>query len=1117
MAITKTYDLDMCPGGVPLTVHMSQYDSDFTLVFNLYASSGDFSISAGSTVQVRGTKRDGNGYSVDAYLNITGRKVTVTGDAQMTAIAGKQVFELTIKRDDKELNTANFILDVERAALDKDTLPSGSKIRELVNVIDNSDEIINAGKQYEESQKAMEECAAQTAADRKAVAQMKEDVYEHGELIRKIATDADRVAAEAMEAATNADNEASEAQNNIDQIKKNTDTLRLTLEGKVDGAFVEQGYLYLTSSNEVVAGPLGPFSGTGGGGTGGTSGNNAVLTVANASGWLSKTVADGSECTIKLNWTSEEDGLPTGNGTMKVSVNGAVKAMMDIAQGIVSLDISKYLSAGSNIVRVTISDIYSNSRTVNFSVTDVVLTISSSFDASQVYTSTILFPYTPVGAVAKTIHFILDGKETGTASTSVSNRQMNYSIPAQAHGGHTLRCYFDAEINGETVRSNELYYEFIAIDPLSAEPVIVSSFHEEVVAQYTTVPFSFTVYDPASLTAQVQLYINDRLVSTQTVDRKEHTYAYRADDTGILTFKAVSGEASKEIRVTVTESDIQARAETENLVLYLPAAGRSNDEEKKTEWKYGNISAALSGFNYKSDGWVSDADGVDVLRLLGNAKVTIPYQPFQSDFRSSGKTIEVEFATRNVLDYDTEIMSCMSGGRGFTLTAQKALFKSEQSEISTQYKEDDHVRISFVVEKRSENRLIYIYINGIMSGAVQYPSDDDFMQKKAVGITIGSSKCTTDIYCIRVYDNDLTRSQILDNWIADTQVVDDLVARYRRNSVYDEYGNVTIAKLPSGLPYMVITCPELPQYKGDKKTVSIEYTDPLTPSNSFTAEGVEANVQGTSSQYYPRKNYKIKFKKGLTLGNGTHAEKYALRSGSIPTNQFCLKADVASSEGANNVELVRLYNEACPYKTPAQEQDSRVRQGIDGFPIVVFWNDGNTVSFVGKYNFNLDKGTAEEYGFTDGDESWEILNNTSDRVLWKSDDFTSVITDADGNSTPAWLSDFEARFPDTDPAYTDCAQLQEFASFLKLTDRDQATGETLPEPVTYGEGDDAVTYESDTAEYRLAKFRNEAGNYMELDSALFYYLYTEIFLLVDSRAKNAFPSFIGSTVTAEEV
>ena len=148
-----------------------------------------------------------------------------------------------------------------------------------------------------------------------------------------------------------------------------------------------------------------------------------------------------------------------------------------------------------------------------------------------------------------------------------------------------------------------------------------------------------------------------------------------------------------------------------------------------------------------------------------------------------------------------------------------------------------------------------------------------------------------------------------------------------------------------------------------------------------------------------------------------------------------------------------------------------------------------------KYNFNNDKGTEEVFGLVSGDESWEIRNNTSDRVIWKNDNYTG----------DDWLNDFEARYPDTDPAYTNAVQLSSFASWAKSTDRTTATGDALPSPVTY----DGVTYTNDTAEYRLAKFKAEAPNYMEIDSALFYYLFTELFLMVDSRAKNAFPSFMG--------
>ena len=265
----------------------------------------------------------------------------------------------------------------------------------------------------------------------------------------------------------------------------------------------------------------------------------------------------------------------------------------------------------------------------------------------------------------------------------------------------------------------------------------------------------------------------------------------------------------------------------------------------------------------------------------------------------------------------------------------------------------------------------------------------------------------------------------------------------------------------------------------------------MNSARCFTFENAQFDVQGTSSQYYKRKNYKAKFKNGFVMANGTRAGAYAVSTGGIPTDTFCFKADVASSEGANNVELARLYNDSCPYRTPAQVEDGRIRQGIDGFPMVIFWNNGTDTIFLGKYNFNYDKGTEEVFGFSGEDESWEVLNNTSDRVLWKSDDY----------SGEDWLNDFEARFPD---GCTDPAQLAEFAAWIRGTDTAAVTGQFI-EPVTI----DGVEYTRDVEAYRLAKFRAGLPSLCEVDSAVFYYLFTELFLMVDSRAKNMFPSFIG--------
>lgn len=129
--ITHARKIDMYPASVPVVVHLSQYDDDFTLEFTMFSSVGEFTVETGTTAKIRGTKKDGKGYSANATINTTQKKVTVTGNQQMTAIAGRNVYELVLTRNNKVLSTANFILDVEPAAMDANTVESESVIQEI--------------------------------------------------------------------------------------------------------------------------------------------------------------------------------------------------------------------------------------------------------------------------------------------------------------------------------------------------------------------------------------------------------------------------------------------------------------------------------------------------------------------------------------------------------------------------------------------------------------------------------------------------------------------------------------------------------------------------------------------------------------------------------------------------------------------------------------------------------------------------------------------------------------------------------------------------------------------------------------------------------------------------
>ena len=123
--------LDMTPGAVPTVVHRSQYDSDFTIIFELFARTGEFVIESGTTARLRGTKTSGTGYSVSIPLNISTKTVTITGDAQMTVAAGNNIFEVVLYLDDLEICSSNFVLAIERAAMDKDTITDATVVPEL--------------------------------------------------------------------------------------------------------------------------------------------------------------------------------------------------------------------------------------------------------------------------------------------------------------------------------------------------------------------------------------------------------------------------------------------------------------------------------------------------------------------------------------------------------------------------------------------------------------------------------------------------------------------------------------------------------------------------------------------------------------------------------------------------------------------------------------------------------------------------------------------------------------------------------------------------------------------------------------------------------------------------
>lgn len=824
-------------------------------------------------------------------------------------------------------------------------------------------------------------------------------------------------------------------------INSQTD-LKGVLDTKGDGLTYEDGLLYLTCGGQIVSEGIQVAGGGGGGGGYATS-----ITLTNLLEDDEIYVASGESVLLRYSYLDSDDL----DGTVQYKVNNVVKHTGRIHSGdAVSFDISPYLDEGYNYIQVRVTDLNNASRSLIYVVNTISLNITSTFDSSNAYTSPVTFRYTPTGDVSKTIHFEIDGTELEPDVVETSGRSQS-RVLTFSHGVHTLRVWATASLQGVSVSSNILSYEVIYVSGTST--LIASDFNTVNYTEGEIINIPMIVYNPNALITEVNVYMNNELVSTMNVGRTKFTWSRTATEVGNVAIRFEAGNATRTFNIVVAESEMDVDAVTENLELYLTASGRSNNDVNKTSWTSGNVSCTLTGFNYVTNGWLNNA-----LKISGGASVTIPMQIFANDFRTNGKTIEIEFSTSNVLSYNTTLMSCMSGNRGFQITPQTAVFKSEQSQVDVKFKEEEHIRLGFVIEPRSANRLIYTYLNGIISGISQYPDDDDFSQITPVNITLGSAGCDIDIYNIRVYDTALNHYDMLNNYIADMTDLSQKLTVFTANNIHDAYGNILYNKLINQIPIMTITG-DLPSAKGDKKKVTVEYENQADSTKNFVMNEVTIDVQGTSSQFYPKKNYKI----------SKLPTAYSLRTDSPAEKVFTLKADYMESSHAHNTGLARLVNECYSTLTPPQEENENIRTTIDGFPIAIFYkaNENSTPSYFGVYNFNNDKSSNNVFGFTEGCESWEFANNTSDRCLFKTDDFSN------DNEV---LTDFEARYPDGNIDYSN---LQSLVTWVYDCYQDRATT-------------------------GIETFKEECEEHFNLDFLLTYYVISEFFGMVDSRAKNMF-------------
>lgn len=162
------------------------------------------------------------------------------------------------------------------------------------------------------------------------------------------------------------------------------------------------------------------------------------------------------------------------DGTYTWKVGGNVIATGTCVQGINTFDATDYCTIGTQKFSLTITDEGGSTSVKSWTVQKVDVRIESTFTDKIAYPvgSAVNFTYTPYGAVSKTVHFILDGVELNSVTTSSSGMLQSYSIPAQTHGSHLLECFMTATINSIEVETEHIYKDIVWFDETSNVPVI---------------------------------------------------------------------------------------------------------------------------------------------------------------------------------------------------------------------------------------------------------------------------------------------------------------------------------------------------------------------------------------------------------------------------------------------------------------------------------------------------------------------------------------------------------------------------------------------------------------------------------------------------------------------
>lgn len=878
------------------------------------------------------------------------------------------------------------------------------------------------------------------------------------------------------------------------------------------------------------------------GGSGGGGSSSLKISYVTSSPVIT-TVNDKVLITYNFSGTdSSGDIVPEGNYTWKIGSKIIASGIATYGEN--TFDATDFATTTSQKFVLTITDDAGSLTTKSWTVQKVDLRLESTFSDAYGYQNDVTFNYTPYGAIQKDIHFILDGEELGTVKTSTSGIPTSYTIPAQAHGSHLLEVYMTATINNTLIESNHVYKDIMWQDSESDIPIIGCAMQTIDAMQYNTVNIKYTVLDPNTETPKVVWSVGDKVVSEETLTEKDaygyYTFSYKANEAGTFVLTVSCGEVEqKKITVKVEELNINVSPVTAGLEFDFNPVGYSNSSTDRL-WSHNNVTMTVSdNFDWVNGGYQIDENGDQYFCVKAGTNAVINYNLFADDPKKTGKEFKVIFRTKNIRKRDTSFLTCIDENIGLDMKVEHASVYNSGGVLKSDYCEDTIIEYEFNINKDTDMMIVMSYEDGAPSKPYEYTETSSFKQSSPKPITIGSEDCDIFIYRMKAYSISLTDTDIKNNFIADARNADEIIARYTRNNIYNEDGKListsasgdfSVDALMKAAPDLRYIFLEVPQFTNDKDnkidgcTVHFRYPAGTRPQDNWTCTGVRHRGQGTSSNLYgySGRNIDLCMDRDESLftwvdeeGETVESSTITLTDTSVPTDYLNIKVNIASSENANNAQLARRFNEYQPFLRYARKKDSKVKDTMEFYNCVVFIRETST-----------DLSNTPHREFNDTDWHFYAIGNVGDS---KKTDDTRVNNKRDPKEHIVEITDADkplSAFPTGKEANAVCP-VDEWREGNTAYDILHSTEYVYDEEGAF-ESFGGTTYEfryemkDITEEQREAninawrdlykfivtstdeEFYANLKNYFVVDSALYFYLFTERYTMVDNRAKNSF-------------